>query len=265
MILMYIPILLASLSDKDLDLAHTPVYNHAYQENYDADTMPIILNKAKNAYVLLDPFCDNVVEYIPRVKASKNQIGGYISAGTGENWRDDFGELEPYLSKKVWGEWAGEYYVSQTTTGILPIMKRRIDKMASWGLDWVEFDNMDWLNDENKAEYGLKASEAEAKVYINALCDYTHKKGMKCMAKNSIKGFEHFDGVLYESYHKEKNWWDTEDTKSFIEAKKIVIINHYNEINCDEIYLEYKNFYKSQNILFICEDKNLEKYKHYHQ
>jgi len=264
MLLMYIPVLIASLVGKTFDLALTPVYNHAYQENYEADTMSLILNQARNAYVLLDPFYDNVVPNIPTLKAYGNQVAGYISAGTGENWRDDFGELEPYLTSKVWDEWAGEYYVSQTT-GALPIMKRRIDKMASWGLEWVEFDNMDWLDDASKAGYGLVATQTEAKAYINALCDYTHQKGMKCMAKNTVEGFENFDGVLYESYNKEKNWWDKAGTLLFISAHKPVIINHYNEINCDAIYSEYKNFYQSQNILFICEDRNLQKYKHYHQ
>jgi len=264
MILLYIPVLLASLSGKSFDLALTPVYNHAYQENYDADTVNTILSNARDAYVLIDPFYEGVVAYIPQMKADGNQIGGYISAGTGENWRDDFSELEPYLTRKVWGEWAGEYYVSQTA-GALSIMKYRIDKMASWGLDWVEFDNMDWLDDESKSEYGLLATSTEAKAYINDLCDYTHQKGMKCMAKNTVEGFEKFDGVLYESYSTEKNWWDTAGTKSFISAQKPVIINHYNEIHCNSIYTEYKNYYQTQNILFICEDKNLEKYKHYHQ
>ncbi|SFV62923.1 hypothetical protein MNB_SV-13-2005 [hydrothermal vent metagenome] len=264
MILLYIPVLIASLSVNNLDLSQTPVYNQAYQENYDADTMNVLLNEARGAYVLLDPFYDNVIEYIPKLKSYRNHIGGYISVGTGENWRDDFGELEPYLTKKVWGEWAGEYYVSQTT-GALAIMKHRINKMAIWGLDWVEFDNMDWLNTESKAEYGLEASEVESTAYINALCAYTHEKGMKCMAKNTVEGFEHFDGVLYESYHKEKNWWDTEGTKRFIKEEKPVIINHYNENNCDGVYAEYKTFYQTENILFICEDTNIQKYKHYHQ
>jgi hypothetical protein len=124
---------------------------------------------------------------------------------------------------------------------------------------------MDWLDDASKSTYDLEATEEEAKAYINALCDYTHEKGMKCMAKNTIESFENFDGVLYESYSKEKNWWDTAGTKLFLEAKKPVIINHYNETDCDGVYTWYKNYYQSQDILFICEDKNLKKYVHYNQ
>jgi hypothetical protein len=124
---------------------------------------------------------------------------------------------------------------------------------------------MDWLNDETRVKYNLTATIAQAKTYINALCDYTHSKGMKCMAKNTVDSFEHFDGVLYESYHNEKNWWDVEGTQSFLTVGKPVIINHYNETDCDGVYEEYKSIYKSDNISFICEDRNLKKYKHYNE
>ncbi|HHH54698.1 MAG TPA: hypothetical protein ENK91_13635, partial [Bacteroidetes bacterium] len=33
-----------------------PVYNQAYQENYEADKIDDIITNAKNAYVLIDPF-----------------------------------------------------------------------------------------------------------------------------------------------------------------------------------------------------------------
>jgi hypothetical protein len=105
----------------------------------------------------------------------------------------------------------------------------------------------------------------EAKAYITALCDYTHEKGMKCMAKNTVDGFANFDGVLYESFHAEKNWWDNEGTKAFLNAGKLVIINHYNETDCDGVYEEYKSIYKSDNISYICEDRNLKRYKHYNE
>jgi len=246
---------------------HKPVavYNQAYQENYAADSITDIIAHAKDAYVLIDPFEDNVFQDIPKIKTHNNQVAGYISAGTGEDWRDDFNDLKPYLTTKEWPQWKGEYFVSETTTGILTVMKKRIDKMADWGLDWVEFDNMDWLDEESRVTYELNATVEEAQTYINALCNYTHSQGMKCMAKNTVDGFAQFDGVLYESYHDEKNWWDTEGTKNFLTAGKLVIINHYNESDCDAVYVEYKNFYNTEKLSFICEDIATKKYKHYNQ
>ena len=252
----------SSMPKEEENTVVLPVYNQAYNENYDADTMAD-LAKAKGAYILLDPFMMGVSENITSLKKANNQVAGYISAGTAEDWRDDYNDLEPYVSSIVWAEWAGEYYVKETQTGVLEVMKKRIDKMASWGLDWVEYDNMDWVDEETVKKYALSVTREESRNYINALCSYTRSKGMKCMAKNTVEGFESFDGVLYESYDNNKNWWDKNGTKSFLDAKKLVIINHYNEADCDKVYAQYKAYYQSENISFICEDKNLKKYKHY--
>ena len=252
--------------DKDIiSVEPIPIYNHAYQENYVADSMEDIVSKARGAYVLVDPFSTGVVEHILTLKANSNQVGGYISVGTGENYRDDFGELEPFLTTKAWAEWSDEFYVSETTTGVLAIMKRRIEKMANWGIEWVEFDNMDWLNEESREKYQLKATQKEARAYISTLCDYVHKKGMKCMAKNIVERFENFDGVLYESSSEEKNWWNEEGTKRFLDSGKLVIINHYNESDCDGAYREYLDHYKRKGISFICEDIVLKGYRHYNE
>ena len=265
----YIPVLMAILGSHpylhEQKTLPKPVYNQAYQENYKADTIEEILEQARDAYVLIDPFPDDIYRSIPAIKKHGNQVGGYISVGTGEIWRDDFDALKPYLSSKEWSQWEGEYFVSETTTGILDVMKRRIDKMAMWGVDWVEFDNMDWLDEETRKTYGLKVSEAEAKAYINTLCAYAHTKMMKCMAKNTVEGFSDFDGVTYESYHDGKNWWDTEGTHRFLTEEKLVIINHYSESDCEGVYAWYKYFYHTDQLSFICEDVSLRKYRHFNQ
>ncbi len=242
-----------------------PVYNQAYQENFEADKIGDILANARNAYVLLDPFQNGIPNSIAPIKANGNQVGAYISIGTGENWRADFPALRPYLVTRVWDQWAGEYFVNSTTTGIIDVMKARIDKIANWGCDWVEFDNMDWIYDEDyRTTYGFQATQAEGIAYYQELCAYVHEKGMKCMAKNLTNGASDFDGVLYESYHDEKNWWDVSGAKRFLNAGKLVIINHYNETDCDKVYADYKEIY-GDNLSFICEDANSGKYVHYNE
>ena len=241
----------------------TAVYNQAYQENYQEDKIAFIIDSAKNAYVLLDPFQNNVPNAIPAIKANGNMVGGYISIGTGEKWRADFSELEPFLVSKMWGDWDGEYFVNVTTTGIVDVMKARIDSMAKWGCDWVEFDNMDWtFDDDYRIEYGFQVTIEEGVAYYQELCNYVHEKGMKCMAKNMEDGSSDFDGVLYESYNDDKNWWDVDGAQSFLDAGKLVIINHYNESDCDKVYTDYMNYY-NRDLSFICEDSDLKKYVHY--
>ena len=245
-------------SDKALS-----VYNQAYQENFAADTIDDILQHAVNAYVLVDSFQDGIAADIPDIKAKGNEVGCYISIGTGEDWRADFNELQPYLVTRPWGAWAGEYFVNQTTTGIIPIMKARIDSMGASGCQWVEFDNMDWVFDDDlRQQYGFQVTEAEGISYFETLCDYVHQKGTKCMAKNMIDSAGNFDGVLYESYNDNRNWWDSSGTLSFLNAGKPVIINHYNETDCDGVYQYYMNIY-GDDLSFICEDSLLKKYVHY--
>ncbi len=242
-----------------------PVYNESYQENFEADKIADIIKNAKNAYVLIDPFQDGAAASISEIKVNGNEIGAYISIGTGETYRDDYSAMKPYLVKTPWGQWSDEYFVNATTTGIIDIMKARIDKIANWGCDWVEFDNMDWIYDDNlRATYGFQVTQKEGIAYYQELCNYVHQKGMKCMAKNTVENASNFDGVLYESYNDDKNWWNQSGAQSFLDAGKLVIINHYNETNCGKVYSEYKNFY-NDDLSFICEDTNLKKYVHFNQ
>ena len=242
-----------------------PVYNQAYQENFEEDKINDIKQNAKNAYVLLDPFQENIVEHIDAIKSNNNEVGAYISIGTGETYRDDYLQMKPYLVTTPWGQWPDEFFVNSTTTGILEIMKARIDKIANWDCDWVEFDNMDWVYDDDlRSTYGFEVTQSEGIAYYQELCDYVHSKGMKCMAKNLVENASNFDGVLYESYNDDKNWWEESGAKSFLNAGKLVIINHYNETNCGKVYRKYKSIY-NDDLSFICEDANIKKYVHFNE
>lgn len=190
-----------------------PVWNQAYQENYEPDTVDDIIAQARNAYVLIDPFQpehgDGLSEVIASLQVNGNEISAYISVGTGEDWREDFDALKAHLVERQWDDWGGEYFISMPNDAVLSIMKARIDRIADWGFDWVEFDNMDWVYDDDyRAEYGFEASVEDGVAYYRALCDYTHAKGMKCMAKSTVDRAEMFDGATYESYQDDKNWWD---------------------------------------------------------
>lgn len=242
-----------------------PVYNQAYAENYEADDIDEIIQTARNAYVLLDPFMAGIVDKIPAIKANNNEVGCYISIGTGENWREDFDDLKPYLVNKQWGEWAGEYFVKKTNTGILSVMKKRIAKLKTFQCDWVEFDNMDWFTDTDYVrDYGIDVSESEGIAYYKRLCTYARKKGIMCMAKNTVVGADKFKGVLYESYSNDKDWWDHDGAQAFLDAGKLVIINHYKATQPNAVYAEYVNLYNDK-ISFISESTTERKYIHYNQ
>jgi len=238
----------------------TSAFNQAYQENYSVDSLAKIESNARNAYVLLDPDSSASVNAISKIKANNNVVAAYISVGSGENWRSDFNDLKPFLVSKQWGEWAGEYFVNEVTTGILPVMKKRIDRIASLGFDWIEFDNMDWAFDSQmRREYGFKATEQEAIAYYQELARYANSLGLKVMAKNTGREADLFEGITCESYNDDLNWWSESEFKDFLAQGKLGLIVHYKESNPEAAYKKYQDIY-GKNLLFMAESTATKEY-----
>ncbi len=221
------------------------VWIQAYQENFKADSVPDIVAHARNSYVLLDAFDSEAARAaIPQIKKNGNIVSLYMSVGTGEMWRNDFELLKPFLVKKTWGQWKGEYFVDQISDGLIEIMKKRIDQMAAWGADMVEFDNMDWaFDDANRRRYKFKVTVEEAIAYYQALCTYARSRGLQCMAKSTTRGAEDFAGVTYESSPDEKQWWPQKELQDFLAQGKIGIVVHYNEKDPDAAVKWYRDRY----------------------
>lgn len=246
-----------------------PVWNQAYQENYESDSISDILANARGAYILVDPYKSEFdadgAGLVERLQANGNEVGAYVSVGTGENWRDDFDQLKPHLVSEEWDEWEGEYFVSTPNEAVLSVMKARIDFFADLGMDWVEFDNMDWASDQEYSdEYGIAASPEDGIEYYQKLCAHVHSRGMKCMAKNTANGVGMFDGVTYESYHDEKSWWDQSGAERFLSEEKLVVIFHYNERNCTGVYQDYVDVY-GPDLSFACESRTQREFIHFNQ
>lgn len=256
-----------SVAASDLGPLPVEVWNQAYQENYEPDSIEGILAGARNAYVLIDPFQpehgDGMAGVIEALHANGDSVSAYMSIGTGEDWRDDFAALKPHLVDKQWDDWGGEYFISMPNDSVVAIMKARIDKAAAWGYDWVEFDNMDWVYDDDyRQEYGFVATIENGAAYYRELCDHVHAKGMKCMAKSTVDSAEMFDGATYESYEDDRNWWDEAGAKSFLADNKPVVIVHYDAPDCEAILAEYQGIYGPK-LSFICEDRALHAYRHF--
>ena len=248
----------------EVDAQPMCVWNQAYQDNFERDSIAEILDNARNCYVLIDPFESTAVSSaIPAIKSKGNMVSCYISAGTCEDWRDDFDLIKDYCVDEPWGEWAGEYFVDETDTGILEHMKERVDKMADWGCDIVEFDNMDWTFDNDyRREYGFSATANEGIAFNHDLCDYAHSKNMGCMAKSTTRGAADFDGMTVESYQSETNWWDQYQMEAMLAEGKIGIVVHYNERDCNGVYAMYTGIYGDK-LSFICEDRDTRQYVHF--
>lgn len=235
------------------------VWNHAYQENGNPDAVDDILAGAQGCYVLLDPFDDpEAANAIGALKAADNTVGCYMSVGTCEAWRDDFGEIRGFCSEREWGEWEGEFFV-EDVQGIAPLMRARINQFAAWGCDMVEFDNMDWAWEAESYDFDVTVDASIA--YYQALCDHVHDQGMGCMAKNTRDGAEAFDGGTFESYPDDLDWWEHADLQSFLDEGRLAIVVHYDEPACDDVALWYRQRYGS-GLSVLCEDPSVGGYGH---
>lgn len=187
----------------------------------------------------------------------------YLSIGTGENWRDDFPQIKPFLVTKQWGDWEGEYFIDRVTEELVSIMQKRIDQAAKWGADMVEFDNMDWVFDDNyRREYGFRVTTKEGITYYNRLCDYALSRGVKCMAKSTTEGAERFSGVTFESYHDAIEWWEPRQLREFLGKGKLGVVVHYNEKNPEKVFNLYRERY-GDSLLFIAESRAKKRYVHF--
>jgi len=238
------------------------IYNNAYIENGVVDSIATIINKARDCYVLLEPENDTSAEQaISDIKKKGNTVGCYTSIGTVEQWRKDFNDFEPYRANRQWQEWEGEYFLRNINKKVFSLMKKHFDYFARIGCDYVEFDNMDWVDDEHIRDYDLSVNELEAKKYAHDLCEYTHQKGMKCMAKSTNFDDSIFDGLTLESYPDDKNWWAENEVKGTLWHNGLAVIVHYDEQYCDKVHDFYKQKY-GEKISFLCAKKDTGKYLH---
>jgi len=238
------------------------VYNQAYQETYEKDVFSRILPEAVDAYVLVDP--DEISdEILMQLQVNGNQVAAYMNIGTAESWRSDFKDLKPFTSQNEWALWKDEYFYKSINNRLINLMKLRIDALAERGFDWVEFDNMDFAFDAlNRVRYGIYVEDEGAIQYYQTLCTYAQEKGLKVMAKNTTRGAETFDGVTYESYEYDIDWWIAEELQTFLANGKLGIIVHYDAENPAMIFQTYREQY-GHNLSFISESKSLRQYVHF--
>ncbi|MFT7519523.1 MAG: cysteinyl-tRNA synthetase [Kiritimatiellia bacterium] len=235
------------------------VWNQAYQENYQPDSVSEMLARAQGCYTLIDPFEDPAAQAaINDLKAADNTVACYISVGTCEDWRDDYNAIRGYCTTKEWGEWKGEYFVDDVQ-GILPHMQARVETLADWGCDMVEFDNMDWADEAEK--YRLNVTLEQSVDYYQALCDTVHAAGMGCMAKSTRHEASNFDGGTFESSPNDLDWWQHDHLQSFVDQGQLAIIFHYDEPNCDDVTLWYRQRYGA-GLSVLCEDPAARGYRH---
>lgn len=144
----------------------------------------------------------------------------YISAGTAENFRSDYGQFPASVKGKTNG-WPGETWLDVRQTSILfPIMSARMSMCKQKGADAVELDNVDGAF--NSTGFPLKA--ADQTTYNKGLADIAHSYGLSAALKNdsdqanALQPF--FDFAIVEQA---LQYSETSSYQSFITAGKKIM------------------------------------------
>lgn len=105
----------------------------------------------------------------------------YFSAGSAENWRDDFPQLAAWRGKSLVG-WPGEWWIDVRRPEVRSVMAARLDLAADKGCDAVDPDNVDGHANRN----GLGLTASDQIDYLRFLADESHARGLAVGLKNAV-------------------------------------------------------------------------------
>ncbi|KAF1936374.1 endo alpha-1,4 polygalactosaminidase precursor, partial [Clathrospora elynae] len=132
---------------------------------------------------------DNPASTVKALKATGKTVICYFSAGTAEDWRDDYQDFAAADLGKVLPEWPNEKWIRIGSQAIRNIMAKRIKLAADKGCDAVDPDNtadkhvqMDMYQNDN----GLNLKSTDAIDYMRWMQHEATKYNMKIGLKNSL-------------------------------------------------------------------------------
>ncbi|KAF1835456.1 hypothetical protein BDW02DRAFT_289030 [Decorospora gaudefroyi] len=125
---------------------------------------------------------DNSATTVATLKAPGKIVICYFSAGTAEDWREDYKDFAAADLGKVLPEWPNERWVRITSQAVRNIMAKRIKMAADKGCDALDPDNTDGYQNNN----GLNLKPTDSIAYMRFLQTEASKHSMKIGLKNSL-------------------------------------------------------------------------------
>lgn len=114
--------------------------------------------------------------------AQGRKIVCYFSAGSSEDWRDDFKDFKPADMGSPLAGWDGERWLDTRSQNVRRIMKRRLDRAAARGCDGVEPDNVDGYANRN----GVGLTSTTQLNYNRFLAREAHRRNLSIGLKNDL-------------------------------------------------------------------------------
>lgn len=194
---------------------------------------------ASRKLVDFDSFsANNAASTISQLKSAGNvNVICYFSAGTAEDWRDDYNRFTSSDKSGQLDDWDGEYILDTRSANVRNIMKSRIETMKSQGCDGIEPDNVDGYSYNS----GFPLTKQTALDYLDFLQKEAHARDLSIALKNSgdlvnltlpsgSKVVNAFDWALVEECYQ---YSECDAYKPFVQANKAVVIVEYgSRLNC---------------------------------
>lgn len=155
----------------------------------------------------------------------------YVSVGTLEDWRADFGDFPAKVVGKAYDGWPGENFLDIRDIATLePIMRARFETAAAMGFAAIEPDNLDVHI--NESGFGITA--AETVTYAKAMARIAHEMGLEIAEKNLPDLVPQLAGTMDFMIAEDcfADGW-CEKTRPFIERGKPVYDAEYTDTGVD--------------------------------
>ncbi|KQM90366.1 endo alpha-1,4 polygalactosaminidase [Sphingomonas sp. Leaf22] len=161
---------------------------------------------------------------IASLHAAGRRVICYFSAGSSENWRSDDGEFTAADRGATLDGWAGERWLSVTSTNVRRVMALRLDLAKAKGCDAVELDNVDGYANRN----GLGITADQQLDYNRFLGTQAHARGLAVGLKNDLDQVAvlapAFDFAVNEQCHE---YAECDRLTPFLTAGKPVFVAEY--------------------------------------
>lgn len=148
----------------------------------------------------------------------------YFSAGSGEDWRPDYGEIDPSALGEPLDGWPGERWLDYRHPSVQKVMLARLELARSKGCDGVEADNVDGHTQAS----GFALSASDQLAYNRWLANRAHERGLAVALKNDLEQV----AALVEYFDLEVNeqCWEYEECdllQPFVAAGKPALVVEY--------------------------------------
>ncbi len=172
-------------------------------------------------------------EIIKRLHDQGRKVICYFSAGTAEDWRNDFNKFHGEDLGRPLEEWEGERWLDIRSDNVRNIMLQRLDLAAEKGCDGVEPDNVDGFNNDT----GFFLTASDQLDFNKFLAVNAHKKGLAAALKNDLEQAGElsncFDFILLEEcFH----FQECSLARPFLDRGKPVLDVEYERQYIDDPY-----------------------------